>query len=207
MADDFLEIRLPEDIERGASGGPMFNTTVNEQQSGIEQRNQNWVQPLRKWSFSFGMDYREKYTEILNFFTTVRGRAYGFRFRDWSDFELDNEFIGVGDGTTRVYNLIKSYSFGGLNQLIRQIKKPVADGFVVTVDDIVQDYPSDYTVDFDTGVLTFKSGLSTPDVGEVIRVSCKFDIPVRFDQDTLNIQLEYYKTGSVSTISIKELRR
>ena len=38
----FDEVRLPTTVEKGALGGPTFNTTVKVLSNGYEQRNQNW---------------------------------------------------------------------------------------------------------------------------------------------------------------------
>jgi len=206
MANEFLDIRMPVDIERGAVGGPRFNTTVNEQQSGYEQRNQNWTQPLRMWSFNYGMDNRSKFQELLNFFNTVRGRAYSFRFKDWSDFELTNEVIGVGDNVNLIFQIIKTYDVSSSNALVRPIKRPVNDGnLVVTVNDILQATPADYSVDYVTGIITFAGG-SVPAAGLFVKVTCEFDIRVRFTKDSMDVQLGYYKTGSVNSTGIKEIR-
>lgn len=206
MANEFLDIRMPVDIERGAVGGPLFNTTVNEQQSGHEQRNQNWTQPLRRWGFNYGMDNRSKFEQLLNFFNTVRGRAYSFRFKDWSDFELTNEVIGVGDNANLIFQIIKTYDVNTSNALVRPIKRPVNDGnLVVTVDDILQATPANYSVNYNTGIITFAGG-SVPDVGLLVKVTTEFDIRVRFTKDNLDIQLGYYKTGSVNSTGIKEIR-
>ena len=38
----FDNIRLPDEIEQGSTGGPQFYTSVLRLSSGAEARNQNW---------------------------------------------------------------------------------------------------------------------------------------------------------------------
>ena len=91
----FIDARMPVGIERGASGGPTFNTTVHTLASGREQRNQNWSHPQGKWDVSYGI--RNMYSQdsvnadraletVMHFFYLMKGKANSFRFRDWSDY-------------------------------------------------------------------------------------------------------------------------
>ena len=40
----FAEVRFPDDISYGSSGGPEYSTDIVETQSGHEQRNANWAE-------------------------------------------------------------------------------------------------------------------------------------------------------------------
>ena len=93
-------VRLPTDIERGAIGGPRFNTTVLELDSGREKRNQNWQDTRGEWDVGYGLmtKYQEDpasviadVDDLIHFFYTVRGMAFSFRFKDWSDYEVGTE--------------------------------------------------------------------------------------------------------------------
>lgn len=90
--------RLPVDIERGATGGPMFSTSIAETAAGREARNQNWSSPRYKWQFGFGTMPMEDYRKLVSFFNARRGSFEGFRFKDWSDFSA---FIDPDDYTDR----------------------------------------------------------------------------------------------------------
>ena len=58
MANDFDDVRLPEDIERGTMGGPMFKTTVITMASGKEQRNQDWEVVRGTYNVGYGIQKR-----------------------------------------------------------------------------------------------------------------------------------------------------
>lgn len=92
----FHEIRLPEWIEAGSKGGPEFNTTVIEMTSGREQRNKRWALPRASYDISYGISDQDDYLTVLRFFYGRRGRAFGFRFKDWSDYSATGESIGTG---------------------------------------------------------------------------------------------------------------
>jgi uncharacterized protein (TIGR02217 family) len=218
MPSLFHEVRLPEDIERGATGGPMFKTTVLQLDSGLEQRNIDWSQPKHSWDISYGLmslkdNDLETYVEVVrDFFYARRGRAYGFRFKDWSDFEIGdwehptttNQAIGLGDDVTTVFQVYKRYSSGGVD-FDRTIRKLVNGTVKVLIDGVVQ--VGGYTVDNNTGLITFSSApASTGGTGDgdeqVVSVACEFDVPVRFDDDHFKINLQNAMAGSIESMTI-----
>lgn len=97
MTSQFHDTRLPEHIESGSKGGPEFNTTVIEMTSGREQRNKRWALPRASWDITYGIRDQEDYQLILAFFYARRGRAFGFRFKDWSDYACIAQSIATGD--------------------------------------------------------------------------------------------------------------
>lgn len=198
----FLDINLPENIEKGAQGGPEFNTTINTTTSGSEQRNINWSAPLRTWRFNYGMSNKADYQALANFFQTVRGMGHGFRFRDPADFELTAESIGVGDAVNLIFQIIKTYDVSATNALTRTITKPTS-GLQVFIDGILQTITTHYTIDLTTGIITF---VTAPATSLIVTITGTFDIPVRFDADKMNIQLEHYDAGTIDSIGIQEIR-
>ena len=76
-------------------------------------------------------------------FHACYGRAYSFRFKDWSDFSTaadgrsapantDCE-VGVGDGSNRSFQLQKKYVSGSTTEY-RVLSKPVSGTVVVALD-------------------------------------------------------------------------
>lgn len=194
----FHDVRLREDIERGAEGGPVFNTTVVPLASGHEQRNINWEYAKHEYDISYGIMGPEDYEEVRRFFYARRGRAYAFRFKDWSDFEMDS-VIATGDGSQTKFQLYKTYTSGG-QSYVRPIFKPVSGTVTMYVNDVL----TAATVDHSTGVVTFSVA---PANGAEIRAVAEFDVPVRFDQDKFGLNLVWVGAGSVPSIMIKELRQ
>lgn len=197
----FHEVRLPDDVERGASGGPEFNTGIVTLSSGFEQRNGNWSRARLSWDIGYGIQDRVGYSSVVEFFYARRGRLYGFRFKDWSDYQLSTEAIANGDASATKFQIYKTYSdLGGSYQ--RPIQKIVSGTALVYLDAVLQTETTDYSIDYDTGVITF---VSAPGDGVSIAVTCEFDVPVRFDVDQIETSLQYFDAGSIPNIPVREV--
>lgn len=147
----FLENpRFPDDIAFWGQGGPKYNTIVNTSTSGREKRNSLWYYALSTWrinnvSRTVAVPVQYNIATIRNFFRAMKGQAWGFRFRDWADYQDEGQgivgqqfssfsnsnFVPVGAGTgyptTQMYKVYaetpfydyrviqKPYNGGGLN--------------------------------------------------------------------------------------------
>tara|TARA_B100001123_G_C15336700_1_gene1033125 strand:+ start:2672 stop:3271 length:600 start_codon:yes stop_codon:yes gene_type:complete len=196
----FVETQFPTDISYGASGGAMFSTDIVETFGGHEQRNINWSAARGQWNVAHGVKSETQLAALIAFFRARRGRAIGFRFKDWSDYRAANQVIGIGNGILKSFQLVKSYSSGGVT-VDRVITKPVAGTIHVFKDGVEQ--ASGWSVDAATGIVTFTS---TPANNAIISATFEFDVPARFDTDQIDISLESYSVGSWHNIPIVELR-
>lgn len=167
--------RFPDTIAFSAQGGPGFSTNVVTLASGFEARNINWSQTRYEFDLAIPPRDQTEVNEINAFFRNMQGKALGFRFRDWSDFEAMN--APTESITTTEFQLLKSYVSGSYTNT-RAIKKPVPGTVVVYVGGTEQ--TSGFTLDTATGVITFSSAPSG-----TVTWSGQFDVPVRFDTDTL----------------------
>lgn len=196
----FVETQFPPDISYGATGGPMYSTDVTETFGGWEQRNINWSQSRGQWNVSHGVKTQSQLDALIAFFRARRGKAIGFRFKDWSDYQASNQIIGTGNGTTTTFQLVKSYTSGAVT-VDRTIKKPVLGTVQIYKDGVLQ--ATGWTVNTTTGVVTFSVA---PSAGVVVTANFQFDVPVRFDTDQMEINLESYGVGGWSSIPVVELR-
>lgn len=196
----FHNVRLPDDVERGAKGGPRFKTKVLPLSSGHEKRNIDWENSRGEWDVGYGIQYAVDLTRVINFFYARRGRAHSFRFKDWTDFTMTGSFIALGDGTTTVFQTYKTYedSAGFLYQ--RPITKLVGSQ-ILYIDNVI--VPSGYSIDVNTGLITFTS---PPILNGEITMDSDFDCHVRFDSDMLDISAETFETGAIPAIKILELK-
>jgi uncharacterized protein (TIGR02217 family) len=220
----FHDTRLPDDIERGAVGGPMFKTTVLELESGFEQRNIDWSQVRGEWDISYGVLAMEDNLQgvyihqVRDFFYARNGKAHSFRFKDWSDFEIgdpgdpaaDNQIIGLGDDATSAFQVFKRYGSGGYNY-DRTITKLVAGTYFVYLDGALQTEATHYTVDLATGVVTFvtppaSTGGTGPGGEQVVSIATEFDLQVRFDVDHLQMSVLLFNVGSIPNMPLREVR-
>ena len=197
----FHEVQFPPDISYGASGGPGYSTTVVTTVSGHERRNANWAAARGKWNVAHGLKKREQVATLIAFFRARRGRAYGFRFKDWTDYQALAQLIGQGDGVTKTFQLVKSYASGGEVET-RVITKPVPGTVKIYRDGV--EAVSGWSVNTATGLVTFTVA---PVSGVQVTADFEFDVPVRFDTDVLDVTLDLERLGSITSIPLLELRR
>lgn len=209
----FHEVRFPTDISLNSSGGPERRTEIVVLGSGHEERNTRWAQSRRRFNAGYGVKTLNDLHQVIDFFEERRGRLYGFRWKDQLDYKsttpqdeisMSDQTLGVGDGTQAEFQLIKQY---GQNHAPynRNINKPVSGTVRVAVAEELQTEGAHYIVDETTGVITFQSG-HIPAAGEAITAGFEFDTPVRFDNDTLKINLSRFQAGEIPDIPIIEIR-
>ena len=196
----FHEVQFPPDISYGASGGPGYSTTVVTTVSGHERRNANWAMARGRWNVAHGLKKRAQVAELIAFFRARRGRAYGFRFMDWTDHQALAQGLGVGDGTTKVFQLVKHYPSGGVVET-RVIAKPVAGTVKVYRDGV--EATAGLTIDTTTGLVTF---ITAPAAGVQVTADFQFDVPVRFDSDQMEVTIETFELGTWGQIQVVEIR-
>jgi uncharacterized protein (TIGR02217 family) len=208
----FHEVQFPTGLSYNSSGGPGFNTAIIEMDGGVEERISRWEGARHRYDARYAVRTKEILAEVLTFFRARKGAAYGFRFKDWLDYttnadgtsdptDTDNE-IGIGDGSTTQFQLVKKYTSGGITRT-RNITKPVTGTTVIAIDGTPQG--AGWTVDTTTGIVTFSSA---PAGAEVITAGCKFDVPVRFtgEIDSLfAVTLQDFDIGAVPNIPLIEV--
>ncbi|WP_281826847.1 DUF2460 domain-containing protein [Jannaschia rubra] len=206
----FHEVRFPDNISRGARGGPERRTQIVELASGDEERNASWANSRRRYDVAYGIRRADDLAAVVAFFEARNGRLHGFRFKDWGDHKSclpsgtpvpTDQLIGTGDGATTTFQLVKRYASGS-QTWVRTITKPVADTVRVALDGAEQ--LSGWTVNTTTGVLTFDTA---PAAGVAISAGFEFDVPVRFDTDALDVTLDLERLGSITSIPLLEIRR
>lgn len=152
--------RFPEDISYGATGGPAFNTDVVIVQSGNEQRNSRWDHPLIEYTADHGVKTQTQLDVLIAFFRIAAGKAHGFRFKDWVDFEVTqtNGKLAAGGGSgVPTYQLQKSYS-NAAGSYARTITKPVVGAATVYRNAspvTVGAGAGNIAIDYTTGIVTF----------------------------------------------------
>jgi len=197
----FVEIQFPSDISYGATGGPIYSTDVVSLFSGHEQRNSNWKNARGRYNIASGVKTEKQWQALISFFRARRGKAIGFRFKDWSDYSAVGQQIGIGDGSNTEFQLVKLYTSGSIT-VQREIKKPIVGTVKIHKNSHLRGH-NDYSVDHATGIVSFSEA---PTAGVIITSDFEFDVPVRFDTDELQISLDSFNSGSWSSIPLIEVR-
>ncbi len=196
----FDEVRFPEDISYGSIGGPEYLTKIIPLNSVNEYRNiTNSLSKLR-YNISYGVKTNEQISKLLTFFRARRGKAIGFRFKDWSDYSARNELIGIGNDVVTQFQLIKIYKSGN-SEYIRKITKPVSNSIVIYCDK-EKSISDTYQIDYTTGIINFNSPVKK---NTKISANFKFDVPVRFDVDFLPISIDSKNLYSCNNIKLVEI--
>jgi uncharacterized protein (TIGR02217 family) len=212
MSDYFVEERFNTEIRYGVVGGPLYSTTLVETDSGVDYPNINWAEGLGEWATAQDLYNKEEIKWLLGFFHARMGRAIGFRFKDWADFEVAHQegFLLHIEGDD--FQLVHRY-YSETKYTDKTVYKPVP-GTVLLIEgdefdpDVRIEVPvEDYTIDYTTGIATFPGR----DPEKFYRWEGEFDKPVRFNTDKLDAEFVGYRDDgerlfNLTPLTIKEIR-
>ena len=205
----FHEVRFPLRLALGTSGGPWRRTDIVALSNGREGRNQRWRNARRRYDAGSGIRSVSDLYEVVAFFEARAGQLYGFRFTDPVDFQscgpeetpdAGDQLLGIGNASRTTFQLVKHYAdAGGATE--RVIAKPQAGSVVVSVAGAALD-GDDFAVDPATGMVT----LDLPPInGAEVRAGYRFDVPVRFDTDRVEVDLDAFRAGRIPSIPLIEV--
>ena len=207
----FHDIRFPTNLSFGSVGGPERRTEIVTLANGYEERNTPWAHSRRRYDAGVGLRSLDDVERLIAFFEARGGQLHGFRWKDWSDFKscppsatvgpLDQE-IGIGDGITTVFALCKTY-VSGLQRYTRPVQKPVAGTVRIAVAADPKIEGAEFTVNTETGAITFTLA---PAQGTRITAGFEFDVPVRFDTDTIQTSVASFQAGDAPNVPVVEVR-
>ena len=205
----FHNVNFPFSLAFGASGGLSREVDITQLASGAEHRNTPHRRSRRKYNTGAGIKTIDELYDLIMFFEARFGQLHSFRFRDPLEFKsckpsedlsVTDQIIGTGDGQAVSFQLIKSYS-DEYASYERIITKPVFGSMKIAING-AEVLPSNYTVNILTGEVVF----NTPPLAEsIISAGFEFDVPVRFDIDTLDISLEAFGAGQAVNIPLIEV--
>lgn len=194
----FHDVSFPLRLAFGASGGPTRAVDVVELASGRETRNTAQSRSRRRYNAVTGVRSVKDARVLADFFEARSGRLHAFRFRDPLDHSsgeavplATDQQIGVGDGETRRFQLIKRYG-----DVVRPITRPAENTILIAVNG--------------TNVPVIHQGqgwveIAAPDPGDVVSAGFLFDVPVRFDTDGLTLSLDTHGAVSVADVPLIEV--
>mgnify|MGYP005840795123 CR=1 FL=1 len=203
----FHEVRFPERLSVGSSGGPERRTEIVTLASGREERNSPWADSRRRYDAGLGLSSLDDLAEVIAFFEARRGQLHGFRWKDWLDWKscapsatpsAGDQVLGVGDGESVRFALVKRYASGGV-VYARPVRKPVVATLRVAVDGA--EVPAEF--DGATGEVVLES---PPAPGVSVTAGFEFDVPVRFDTDRIVASLTALEAGEIPSIPVVEVR-
>jgi uncharacterized protein (TIGR02217 family) len=209
----FHDVLFPTAVSFGATGGPERRNEIVALTSGREKRNARFSQSRYHYDAGTGVRSLDDLHDVVAFFEARRGSLHAFRFRDPFDRKscrpgetpsmLDQQ-IGIGDGVTDRFSLVKVYG-SGEDAYRRAIRKPVSGSLRVAVAGIEASTPAVFSFDDATGEIVFALG-AIPSDGLAITCGYEFDVPVRFDTERISISLKAFKAGQIPSIPLIEVQ-
>lgn len=207
----FHDVRFPLELGFGAAGGPAFSTQVVVTGSGAEQRNAEWSDARLEYDAGLGIRSEEDLKRLVGFFRARRGQAHGFRFLD----PLDNssasdggqpaptdQRLGTGDGGTTRFALVKHYGDASLPDeppQTRRITRPTVGSVRVAVGGA----EAAGWVLAEGGFIDFAAA---PPAGAVVTAGYRFDVPVRFATDRIEVSIAGWRAGELPSVPLIEIR-
>lgn len=208
-------VEFPNRLAYNTSQGPQYSTNITTLDSGFEKRNQMWAGSLHRYDAGQAVGNQDDLNIVLAFFHSRVGRQKGFLITDYADYTsaanntddpspTDQE-IGTSDGATASFQLKKIYTYGSTS-IDRQITRPKSGSVRVAVDGIEKTEGVDFSVNTNTGYITFLAG-HIPSDGTTITAGFIFFVPVRFDVDYLEttfVTFTAFQNASIPIIEVRE---
>ena len=179
-----------------------WSSSIQTARSGKETIVGNWTYPVYHWELAY--DFLRLSPDMLEmqrltaFFNAAAGQVGRFLYRDPDDNQVTNQLIGMGDGHTCTFQLVRA--FGGY---VEPIWAPNVVSSI-TVGGAASSPWSVATFDSTTpGLVTF---VSPPAVGAPIAASFSFYFPSRFEDDRLTLKRFMTTFYTAEKIAIKSVK-
>ena len=210
----FHETRFPTAISRAAHGGPERRTDVVVLGSGAEERNARWADSRRSYNAGYGVKSLNDLHAVIAFFEERRGRLHGFRWRDPVRLEVlpagehahrarpadrhrrrhHRRLPARQDLRLRLQSLDPRHQEAGRRHRARRRRRRRCRRRPPPTPSITPPASSP------------SSPATSPPPAQPITAGFEFDVPVRFDTDKLEINIQGFRHGAIPSIPIVEIR-
>jgi uncharacterized protein (TIGR02217 family) len=201
--DAFADVPFPLEIGREASVVATTSTAIASGAGGREQRNSEWADARLRFDAGPGIRSEADLATLIAFFRARRGPAQAFRFRDPFDDSSNvasavpspvDQLLGSGDGMRTRFPLIKAYG-----DTRRRITRPVAGSVRVAVGGVETNAFQVETA----GVIMLDAA---PAAGVAVTAGFRFDVPVRFAEDRIEVSRTTFLAGEAPNVPLIEVR-
>lgn len=214
----FYNITLPNNISSGSQASQVSIVDIMRSSSGAEQRRARRAGVLKRFDIGHNIRTIDDMYDVAALFELMNGPLHSFALLNQLDYKScrpadtianNDASIGTGDDTTASFQLKKQYSLtldDGSTVITaeRNVYLPKRDTVLVAVNGSQKTENTDYTVDYDTGIITFLDG-HIPALDEAITAGFEFKIKVRFDTQDLAQTMEEWNSGSTPSIPLIEV--
>lgn len=197
---------------------PRFDTLVQQGSSGREVRLAYYTDPLWTWELNYNYikdnpnDLIPTKTEtdlviLQGFFLQMQGKLTPFLYDDVNSGDTPGagpwdsvtaQPIATGDGTTTTFQLIRT-----TGEFVETIQAPwTSPEPKVYLNGVLQTYGTDYSVDA-TGHIIFATA---PSLGVAITATFSYYWPVRFGDDSLDLDTMMYQLWELKKVTLTQVR-
>ena len=203
----FDDIMLPLSFSKRAQIRPSFATRIVSLASGQEYRSSHWADARLSFDIGPALIDDGAVGDLIAFFRARHGAARGFRLSDPTDNSShamtgaptrNDVVLGTGDGVIADFPLIKTYGTGDAAQ-IRRITHPVTGSIQIARDGLAA---SGWSM-IDGGIVRFAQA---PATGVVVTAGFRFDVPVRFASDSLEVAGLTHNAAEMSSVELIEVK-
>lgn len=192
--------------EFGLSVSYEFKNDVHETMMGVDYINARWMYPVAKYSFKVAFFKQSVYEYLRDFFLFVNGSQDSFLFQDpINDYcsppgteqsqvgiDVRGKLVDIGGG---VFQLCKEWRIGEF-----VYSKPIKYPNEVTITQADYSSPVSATINYETGQVTGA-------VNNTMGWYGTFYTPVRFDNDSVPLEIISYNTATgEQTYAVPDLR-
>ncbi|MEM1376203.1 MAG: DUF2460 domain-containing protein [Pseudomonadota bacterium] len=179
-----------------------FAVDVVSLSSGAEHRNARTGWPKRRYILPVGPRPLVELEAIMSFFAARGGPLRAFRYRDpflystsasGAETPFDVE-IGTGDASAITFQMKRNDAV--------PLTKPILGTVRVAVDGVELTPDTQFTADTGTGLITLAS---PPSANAVVTAGSEFDIPVRFENETLAMTQSNDGVGAIDDLRLIEV--
>lgn len=185
-----------------------WDTTIQSAVSGFETRFAAKPFPKYEWKFSFeflrqgallGQSFTELFT-LIGFYNLRQGQLDSFLYQDADDNAVIGQQIGVGDGSTKTFQMLRT--LGGFAEPI------LAPNIVsaVYVDGVLKTLGTDYSISAwgsaTPGIVTF---VTAPANTKLVTADFSFYWPCRFNTDATEfnkMMTSLYEAKQIDIVSL-----
>jgi uncharacterized protein (TIGR02217 family) len=208
LVQAFDDVLFPLALGREARVSPGFSTSIVTTASGQEQRNAAWASARMRYDVGTGVRSEAELQTLIAFFRARRGAAKAFRFRDPLDHSsavmtgspsATDQIIGVGDGVRTSFPLFKSYGSGPEPEQ-RRITRPETGSIVIALAGVAQSGGWSLGAG---GIINFTV---PPPTGQSVSAGFRFDVPVRFAEDSLDCDSVNFAAGEAPSVPLIEVK-
>lgn len=166
-------------LEWGIMRAPIFSTSRRASVSGRLFTAANYAYPRYKYNLSFSVLRQDsswgELQQIVGLFNQVGGDFDTFLFLDPDDYYVNAQVIGIGNGSTKQYQLVRTW--GGYLEPVYDLNGTPG----IYVANTLKTSGTHYTIS-SAGLVTF---VTAPSAGQAVTWSGVYYRRVRFSQSTL----------------------